>query len=458
MAVKPTTEQRPVVTGYATEETLFATRYKQGGRVVYSVALTPDQIVNLIQRPDPEEVSPGNRRIRPKHAQDFGRYFVEHADWISPGIILRAPGVFKFQSTEAVEGAEFGVLSYPKRAQGDIQILDGQHRILGFHLALKSIDDAADKARSVRAAAMHTEGKGSTAVRDADKRIADVERWRDRFYGDRVVVEIHVTDDLQEYRQMFFDIAENALGITASVKARFDTRKVVNRALPAVLDHPLLKGRTDLEVDRLSQKSPYFLSARHVMETVRTITVGLEGRVSKKLDKELKEGHVAANANAFFDLLVESFPPLKAMLSGQIMPDDLRKTSLLGSPLFIRILAGVYHELKSDKHAWTNSAVADYFAKLAKHVSAPVNGNSIFVLHAPEGAVDVGASAPNGRRQDSRGLMNAMVDWALDREPFVDADPLPAPEPEAQPEDDGLSDGERAAFDELEQFDKAHKK
>ena len=38
-----------------------------------------------------------------------------------------------------------------------------------------------------------------------------------------------VEDDSTAYKQMFFDIADNALGITSSVRARFDSRKVVNR-------------------------------------------------------------------------------------------------------------------------------------------------------------------------------------------------------------------------------------
>ena len=92
----------PEVTGYRTEETLFATRYKQGGRTVYSVALSPDQIVNLITKPDPAVASPGNRRITPKHAQEFARYFLDNENWVSPGIILRSPGVFRFESTRTL--------------------------------------------------------------------------------------------------------------------------------------------------------------------------------------------------------------------------------------------------------------------------------------------------------------------------------------------------------------------
>ncbi|MDF2694291.1 MAG: hypothetical protein K0S65_2674, partial [Labilithrix sp.] len=313
---------------YTTEKELFASRYKQGGRTVYNVAMTPAQIASTVKRPNPDADNPGNRRIRPDHAQAFARYLMEHAEWVVPGIILRAPSIFSFVEDFEVPDAQFGTVKYEERNQGDIHILDGQHRILGFHIALEQIDEMIDKARSAKASARRVQDPN--AAKAAEQEIHRLEKVRDRLYKERVSVEIQVTDDLQAYRQMFFDIAENALGITASVKARFDSRKVVNRALPAVLEHPLLAGRTDLEVDRIPRKSPNLLTARHVMETMRVLTVGFDGRVSRRQDKELNEVEIAREANAFFTALTEAFAPLKAVELGQLLPDTLRDTSMLG--------------------------------------------------------------------------------------------------------------------------------
>lgn len=427
-------ETSPQLSGYATDEQLFATRYKQGGRTVFSVALTPDQIVNLIQRPDPSASNPGNRKIRPAHALGFAKYFIEMDNWVAPGIILRAPNVFDFNSSVMVEGAEFGVLSYPKRAQGDIQILDGQHRILGFHLALKEINDSISNARNDATRAKRVDGVKGAAYRDAQKALATAEERRNRFYGERIMVEIHVTDDIESPRQMFFDIAENQLGMTASVKARFDTRKVLNRALPFVLEFPLLTGRVDLEIDRIGRNSPFWMSARHVTEIVRVLTVGLEGRVSRRMEAELKEGDIVRNADDFFTMLVQCFTPLENLQLAQLTPEKLRAMSLLGSPLFIRILAGVYHELLND-HGFTKAQVADYFSILAPHMSAPIHENTIWARHTVEGVFDPGSSAPNGRRQDIRSLTTSLVEWAIDKEPFVAAAPEPAPVKEVDPDE-----------------------
>ena len=44
--------------------------------------------------------------------------------------------------------------------------------------------------------------------------------------------------DEKGYKQMFVDIAENAKGITKTIQVRFDNRRVVNRALLKVIQHP----------------------------------------------------------------------------------------------------------------------------------------------------------------------------------------------------------------------------
>jgi hypothetical protein len=437
MSTSTATTSVPTVS-YSTDEKFYATRYRQGRRTVFLVALTPDQIVNNIMKPNPDSPNPGNRQIRLAHAQGFAKYYLEHDNWVIPGLILRAPDIFEFAGDrEAGDGVtDFGVLSYPKRKQGDVQILDGQHRILGFHLALEMLADQINKARDHRNRAEKVEGKNSKLAKDAAKEISDLELKRDRFYQERVSVEIQVTDDIQQYRQMFFDIADNALGISASVKARFDKRKVVNRALALVTEHPLLVSRVDPENDRLGRTGPYLLSARHVTEIIRSVTVGIEGRVGKIMERELNEVDVANKASKFLDILTAAFPPLAAVENGTLLPDRLRQTSLLGSPLMLRILAGTYHELRSN-HAFSDQMVEDYFTALAPHMAAPVHDNSIWRQHTPEDTFNLNSFGPNGRRQDIMNLSEAMWGWAVDKAEFVYSEPLAAPVPEVDP-DEGI--------------------
>nr|WP_246367341.1 DNA sulfur modification protein DndB [Microbacterium marinum] len=458
---------------YQTKEQFFATRYKQGQRTVYGLNLTPDQLTSLVARPDPSVGTPGNRRIRPSHAQGFARYFIENDNWVAPGIILRAPAIFEFATDgmPALPDIEFGLMGYSKRHQGDIHILDGQHRILGFFLALDVLNDDIDKARSKRAAAKRT-GLDAKGVAMFDKEIRELEAARDRFYTNRLAVEVHVTKSTTEARQLFFDIADNALGITASTKARFDSTKAVNRALAIVLeaDNALLKNHVEMDQDRVQRNSPYLLSARQVVEIVRVLTVGFDGRISRYQNATLNEEQVAREALEFFSMLTEQLPPLNAYAHSQITAATLRDTMLLGNPLFLRVLAGVQYELVTH-HAWTKPKVAEFIGKLAKHTVNRAHENSIWRLHAPETAFNPNAAGPNGRRADSNALVKAISEWAIDGAPFVDADALPAPvepEPEVDPDEGidfapdhstrALDREEREAIEEISKASKARAK
>lgn len=430
-------EQISAPTGYSTDTQFFASRYRQGGRTVFSLALTPDQIINNIPRPNPDAENPGNRRIRPPHAQGFADYYLEHDNWIIPGIILRSPDIFTYSSLRGVATGDidFGMLSYPNRKRMDIQILDGQHRILGFHMAADKLADLLAKAKDHRARAASTESKSSKLFKDADAEVARLERKLDRLHRERVSIEIQVIDEQAAYLQAFFDIADNALGISSSVKARFDKRKVVNRAFAIVAEHPLLAGRIDPENDRLGRSGPYLLSAKHVTEIIRVANVGIEGRVGKVQERTLSDTEVAKKAFGFLDLAVEAFPQLDSIQQGLLTPDRLRQVSMLGSPLFLRILAGVYHELLDPvKHAWTREALLDYFVAIGKHLAVPLHQNTIWIKHTPEDTFNAGAYGPNGRRQDIMNLSRAMWDWGISHADFVWAEPEKAPEPE--PTDD----------------------
>lgn len=253
---------------------------------------------------------------------------------------------------------------------------------------------------------------------------------------------------------MFFDIADNSVGITKSVSVRFDTTKVINRALPTVLEHPLLRERVDMETDRLSRKSPFLVSARHTTEIMRSLIVGIDGRVGRVMERQLNDVDVAQKSIAFLDMLVDAFPPLAAVQLGQILPQQLRVTSLLGSPLMLRVLAGAHYELKTN-HGFSEQMISDYFKALAPHMIGPVHEESIWWQHAPAETFDLGAYSPNGRRQDSAALTKALWEWAVDKAPWVDEAPKQAPVTDEAPDQIDYSDlGDEALAEKLTAEDK----
>lgn len=401
----------PSVTGYDPDVRLFATRYRQGARRVYSVDLSLTQIAGLLPAPNPSQPTEGNRRIKEAHARGFADYIREHSEWVAPALVLRAPDIFKFDVTQEIAGTEFGVISFPRLASTDLRILDGQHRILGIHFAIQGIADDLEKQRSQLSAAKRNDAEPAL-IQQFEKRIKELNEQRERFDRERTSIQIYIEDDGVAYKQMFFDIADNALGITSSVRARFDNRKVVNRALEDVMKHSLLKGRVDQEQDRVGRNNPNLLGAKHVAEIVRTIAVGIDGRIGRRLEDELREDALVQRTNNFLDVLLAAFPQLAEVADDELSSEDLRRTSLLGSATVLRVLAGVYQHL-SETQKWDDEDIADFFSKLAPHMSAPVSADGIWVTHVPDEIFVAGASAPRARRQDLKGLRDTLVDWAM---------------------------------------------
>ncbi|NNN15451.1 MAG: hypothetical protein HKL82_06295 [Acidimicrobiaceae bacterium] len=404
------------VTGYDPSIRFYATRYKQGGRTVFSLDLALTQIAGLLPAPDPLHPTEGNRRIKEAHARAFGDYVRIERNWVAPALVLRGPDIFEFESREKIGGTEFGVISFPRLASTDLRILDGQHRILGIHLAIRAIAEELEKKRSQLAAAKRN-GEEAAVIQMFEKQIAELNEQRERFDRERTTLQIFIEDDQIAYKQMFFDIADNALGITSSVRARFDSRKVVNRSLEDVMKHALLKGRVDPEQDRMGRNNPNLLGAKHVAEIVRTLAVGIDGRIGRRLEDELREDALVEKANNFFDVLLTAFPPLAAVADDELTTEELRKSSLLGSTVMLRVLAGAYAEL-ADKQAFDDEDVTDFFRKLAPHMAGPATAGSIWVSKVGDDVYSPGAFAPRSRRQDLKTLRDAMVEWAI-------AEPVP---------------------------------
>lgn len=405
----------PEMTGYDTEDRYYATSYKQGGKTVYSIDLSLAGVAATVPRPDPRRLTEGNRQINESHARAFGTYVRENVNWVAPALLLRASNIFKFKEEKVIGGIQFGVLSVPRLARTDLKILDGQHRILGLHHAVEDIASELEKHRSLLAAARNQDNP--ELVKRYQAEIKDLEAQRARLDRERISVQIYLVDDTGEFKQMFVDIADNAKGITSTIRARFDHRKVVNRALDTVLRNALLDGRVDMQQDRIGGASRNLVGAKHVAEIIRTVTVGISGRVSRRQETELQEAELAERANNFLDTLTEGFSVLNDLIEGKCTPEQLRKTSLLGSSTMLRVMAGVYYELARER---SDDDIAGFFAKLSPHMTAPVTDDSPWVRIEGE-VFSAGAVAPRARRQDLVTLTQAIVEWARSEPEWMEA-------------------------------------
>lgn len=357
------------LTGYNDADTYLATRYTQGDRDVYCIDLSLDRITSLVREPDPEKPTEANRRIILGHAQSFASYLRERHKGVIPTLLLRAPsGVFKFKVMAEIEGTSWGELSIPKLARNDIAIIDGQHRILGMHLAEQEVARDLADARSKRAQAQAD--NNSDLYNHWNAMVEKYDRQRRRFGNERVSAQIVVVDSEREYKQIFVDIADNAKGIAQSTRTRMDSTKVVNRSLERIVEHWLLDGRVEKDYDRIRKGAPYLVTLKDLANVARAITVGLGGRVSRRGEEEFREYHIADSVMKYLDALVEGFSDIHQVAAGSLHPADLRQQSLLGSVTMLRVLANVYRQI--DDH----SKAVEFFNSLESHMQAPVPADS----------------------------------------------------------------------------------
>ena len=403
------------LTGYEASDRYFATRYKQGGREVYSLDLSIPQLVNLVTRPDVKRQIEGNRKIKEDHARKFSQYVRTKETWIVPPLLLRAPsGVFTFSAEQTIGGTQLGVLEVPRLARDDIYIVDGQHRMLGFHMAVETLAKELEERRS-RLAQAKRNGEQSVIVH-FEREVEKATRDRQRLERERVSVQIVIADDPAEFKQMFVDIADNAKGITRSTKSLFDTSKIVNRCVARVMEHPLIDGRVDIDTDRIMGTNPNLLAAAHVADLVRSVTKGVAGRMSRREEGELREEDLIRGTREYLDTMVDAFPDLAAIADGTLDPATLRKRSLLGSVVMQRILAGVYHDLIAggdNRKPLNRLQVQAFFQKLSGHTAVPVTVDSIWFR---TNKFPAGALAPTARSQDVKELAATIVKWAYNED------------------------------------------
>ena len=421
------------LSGYDEADQYLATRFRQGGRDVYCIDLSVPQLVAMLPKPDPDQTLDANRRINLPHAKSFATYVRGTVNWIIPPLLLRAPNdTFTFEPRGNRGGTVWGVLTLPRLAQHDLKIVDGQHRVLGFHLAMQALSEEQDAARG----RLHTlKSRGEKAEkREQGKQVTRISSDLQRLGDERVAVQIVIVDADEEYKQMFVDIANNAKGITQTVRARFDSRHVVNRCLDSVMEHRLLQHRVDIERDNVSgSTNPNLTSVKSVADIVRTLQVGIAGRITRQREDTLEASKMIDDAMLFLDTLVEGFTDFMAIADNVLTPQELRQRSLLASVSMQRVLAGVYYDLLTasqtnlvypprdpddpDKprvpRPRSRAEVVRFFQSLAPHMVAPLPEDSIWVREAPQQFAP-GTSAPRVTSRDLRELTTTARNWAID--------------------------------------------
>jgi DGQHR domain-containing protein len=413
------------LTGYTNEKTVLAQRFRRGAHWVYTIALPLHLVPSHLPVPDPDNKLPGNRRVERRRAQKFGDYWRSKAQRVAPPLLLDTTYPLSdpdnFEVKFEVAGVEVGILRLPHNMAAEVDILDGQHRTLGWTLALQDIADELKRARTALLGSKNAEDE--VGIQVWQEKVDHLTTEQKRFSTEYASLEIleGVTED--DHKQMFSDIAVNAKGITKSITTSFDRRNKLNRVAMDVAETiDLLDGRIDFEKDRVTGKNENFISATNLADIVRHVAVGIDGRMTTGREDRMKDSAIADMTELFFQALEASFDEIQQFANDEIDPIELRGKSLLGSITILRVLAGAYHVLAVDITDDSHPHVTKDGDRRARELFASMNGHMGFPIE--KGWFDSGyfndleSRAPSSRAQDLKGLANHIATWADGGVPF----------------------------------------
>lgn len=396
--------------------TYLAMKTMQGGRAVYSTRVPLLDLPTILPVPDPNNVDKDNRKVDRLHAKHFGEYLDTKQDWVAPALLARDGGGCTFEKVDEIGAVGYLTVPWAIGGISSLRTIDGQHRVLGVAIEKQRITDAINSIDRETARKLSAE-KTAKLEAEREKLIGQMNRLKAEYVG----LDIYVEPDPIKSQQMFVDVADNAKGISSAVRARFDSYKVANRTLSDVIDHPLLKGRVDAEQDRMTLKNPNLLGAKHVADITRAVIAGAGGRISKKAEQTLTDGEVIEQVNDFLDIISNAFTDLAAITEddpeaerkpGELtMAQELRRSSLLGSVGMLRVLGGVFRELRAGDNPAELDDITEFFKRLDPHMAAPVTESSIWRTTAANDDFEPNAAAPIMRTQNIVHLVGIITGW-----------------------------------------------
>ena len=420
-----------VLTGYHREDTFLATRKYMGGRPVFHLDMCIAQLTAGVEAPPVGVAQEDNRIVKEARGRLFRDYVNSNQEWASPSLLLWCPvGILQFDALSQINdlvndpSVVLGILSIPRNSRQSIKILDGQHRILGFHMWMDQLNKELQSAKLALAEA--TKAAQPKVIEKTKERVQLAEDNIERSVKESIGIDILVCSSAKEARQIFADIANNAQGMVKALAIGFDQSKLVNRVTSRIASespHSLIDGKIEFNKDRVAGDSSMFISAKTLADSVRALSVGIAGRISRVQEMEWSDEDVEQRSRKFLDCLQQSF---KEDFSKS--PQDLRKTSLLGSGTIFRVLAGVWFELTSSTNAqgkpikprMSVEEATNFFKKLAPHMSIPIKADNKWlktgVFPSPAGGAIV--TAPGSRNQELKKLTLEITNWALKPESF----------------------------------------
>ncbi len=350
-----------VPSGYKRTDDFIGSETRQLGLHQMHLRLSLGAVTDWVERPDPDRPYEHNRRIDVRHAKDFAHYLLrgakDHTEEhkyqpMIPGISLfTEPEYVDFDCSLELPTERFGTMRVDKHA--DVRIWDGQHRILGMHLALEELNEEIHEAKLHLESAQRIYEAGSDEAQiidEAKRRYDELIEARERILSISVPITLTLTSDRKRVAAIFSDLNDKQKGMSSSVVARLDDRIVFNRVASDIRTHDYLEDLVDDERDTTTASNVNWISLRDLAGLGKLVWLGYGGRWNDSREDEADDRQIKEQLADFLEILVSAFPDLRQVLKERTLePKDLRgkgsNPSLLSSSTTIKALAVAYHDL-----------------------------------------------------------------------------------------------------------------
>jgi hypothetical protein len=410
------------LTGYSAFKTLVAQQVTRGAKTVYVVSIPINLVPEHLRIPDVVKPIDSNRAVSKSHAEEFGKYWLDHPDnWTVPPLLVDCSDSLEFQEEYTImEGYRLGVLKLPTHSNKILRTLDGQHRIYGWNYIRTALFEDLETAKN---RLMQSKQSGSNIdIQLAQEAVNTINESLTRMYREQVTLEIitGVTED--EHKTFFIDIADNALGINVTEKTRMDEVNMTSRVAKLLADQtPLFSGRIEMRKSSAAKSSKDLMSLANLRDVARHVCFGIVGKVSAKREAEFADINALEMSKHFIDAMLESANVLNQIADGSQLPKNLKDDSLLGSTTIWRCLAGAYHELAIDVDReilrWNSEGHKKFVSMATEAIKQMdiVEQNGERMLNPNWYGTECfnpGGLAPLSRAQDLKNLSTLFVRWS----------------------------------------------
>ncbi|CAN2189936.1 dndB_like domain containing protein [Candidatus Nanopelagicaceae bacterium] len=409
--------------GYSVTKELAAQQVTRGGKTVYILSL-PIQLVPVhLPIPDPSRPIDSNRAVSKSHAEGFGAYWLKNVgSWTVPPLLVDTADHLKFDEKFSItDGPRLGVLHLPDYSNQILRTLDGQHRILGWSIVRNRLIKDLEAAQEQFQIAQRT---GTSIEKDlASEKLEQTRASLQRMQTEQVTLEIVSGVTEHEHKTFFITIADNAVGINTSERARMDETNMTARVAKQLTDNlEILQNRIEMRKSSAGKSSKDLMSLANVRDIVRHACFGIKGKVTAAREQSVNDSNAIEISEHFFRAMNEAIPHLQQISNGIYLPKALKQESLLGSVTIWRCLAGSYNDLAvklvNNKELHWDKNGHDKFVEMLKElfkkmkISGTGSNRKIQSTWAETGCFNPGELAPRSRAQDLRNLSALFTAWA----------------------------------------------